>query len=195
MGVALMVAMVASAAYSAYSQDQAGRAQNKAAKYQAKLDEMRAAQAESQGYIEQRQADLKYGNVLSRAQVGMASSGVLMGQGSAADYNLSAADQHAIEKEIISRNAYSQEWGYKANATLMRYQGKMAQRSGSMNATGTMLEGVSNAAAYGTTNNLFGGSAPTITASPGDMNTGDAMGIGTRNWNTTNYNYSTAMYT
>ena len=173
LAIAGMAAAVGGGAMSAYSQYSAGQAQKNAADYQAQLDDTRAGMAESQGYIQQRQSDIQFGNTLARAQTGVASNGLVLGQGSAADYNISAAQQHAIEKDIIGRNAGMQEWGYNANASLERYQGKNAARSGDFGAIGSMMSSLGSAASIGASSGMFDGQAPTLATSVPDYQSGN----------------------
>lgn len=169
---------MAGGAASAYSSFSAGQAARRADDYQAKLNRDRAAQAEASGYVQQRQSDIQFGNVAARATTGMASNGLAIGQGSAADYATSAAAQHATEKDIIGRNAGMQEFGFEANAAMDEYNGRMAARAGTMNAAGSMLQSAGSAASMGANAGMFSGGAPSLTGGVqayGAGNAADAM--------------------
>lgn len=156
--IAGIVMSLAGAGMSAYSQYQAGESQKDAFDYQAKLNKQRAAMAETQGHIKQRQQDIEFGQKLAYAQTASASAGLSLGAGSTLDYSMSAQEQHAIEKQIISRNAGMESWGYNASAAMNRFEGKSISLTSTMGAIGTGMSGLGSAAMMGS--KLAGADSP-----------------------------------
>ena len=136
-------AAIAGSATSAYSSYRSGQAQKDAADYQAQLNKLRAATAEQQGQIAQQQSDKDYAQAFGHGLTAEADSVLLEGrQGSSAQtWAIGAAREHATEKAMIAQQAEMQAWGFSTQATLDRMQGNSAARAGTMNATGTLLEG------------------------------------------------------
>lgn len=130
----------------AFGQYQAGVAQKKVADYQASLERVRASMAEQQGMVAQTQSDKGFAQQMGRARTAEAAGGVVVdGAGSAQDYALSAAAEHAVEKFMIKQQAQQAIWGFQTQSDLLKYQGRMAKRAGVLNAAGSLLSSASQA--------------------------------------------------
>jgi hypothetical protein len=158
------------------------------ADYQAKLDVLRAGVAEKQGAVEQRTSDIMFGQKLSGAKTMIASNGLLLGAGSAGDYEMSAVEQHAMEKSIIAQNTNIKEWSFLADAKMHRMEGiealrggMFAKKSADSNAIGTLLGTVGSmgmmAASMGGSSSSFGKS-PTLTGDANSFSSGNGLGSG-----------------
>jgi len=159
MGIGMGLASVGLSAMSTTMGIQAAHREGKAAKmmaaYQAKLDLLRAGISEKQGAIKQRYSDIVFSEKLATAKTTIASSGLVVGAGSAKDYELDAVGQHAVEKSIIAENTQLQQWGFLEDAKMQIRTGEMASQAAKMKAIGIGISGVSSM--LGSVGGMMGG--------------------------------------
>lgn len=141
--------MYASAAMSAASAIQQGKAASAAANYNAMIQKGEAAQARSealaQSVQQQRQTVLRLG--AARAAVGKSGG---TGEGSALDVIGDMAAQGELERQWIMYQGESKARGYDRTATLDQMQGRAAMDAGIMRGAGAALDlGVRGAQAQG----------------------------------------------
>jgi len=139
------VAAVASAAVSGYATYQSGQTQKKAGKYNEKMGEYRALDAAQRGASEAAAKRDRARRIAAQQAEGMAASGVDINSGTPLALLTETAGLGELDALTTVNNARREAWGYQTQGTLDRYQGKMAGRSGVLNAGGTFLGGASNA--------------------------------------------------
>lgn len=132
----------------AYAAKQQAEAENQAAEYNAQIMDfnadaagMQAGQVKTQGELEAKQLRLQASKMKSTQKSLLASSGALVGDGSAEDLlndTVRVGEQDAM---TAVHNAALQSWGYNVEETRSRSQGKLqrASKSNSNRAFGTAL--------------------------------------------------------
>ncbi|MDT8419344.1 MAG: hypothetical protein RQ754_02845 [Desulfuromonadales bacterium] len=138
-------AAVASAAVGGYAAYQSGQTQKQAAKYNEKMGEYRALDAAQRGASEAAAKRDRARKIASQQASGMAAAGVDINSGTPLALLTETAGLGELDALTVTNNARREAWGYRAQGTLDRYQGKMAGRAGVLNAGGTFLGGASNA--------------------------------------------------
>lgn len=148
--------MVTAAIASTYATVQGVKAQNKAAEHNAKMAEqnaelanIQAERAVQQGEKDAQRQRLKTQQIISQQRASMASSGVVLDQGSFADILIDTAEQGEIDALQIKKNAEMDAWNLKSggqqslsDASLLR---SSKQNVGLAGGT-TLLNGASSVA-------------------------------------------------
>lgn len=138
-------ASLAAAAVSGFATYKSGQSQKKAGKYNAEMQEMKALDATQRGAAEAAGKRDRARKIASQQAEGMAASGVDIHSGTPLALLAETAGLGELDALTAVNNARREAWGYGAQGTLDRYQGKMAGRGGVLNAGGTLLGGASNA--------------------------------------------------
>jgi hypothetical protein len=147
--VAQIIATIAAAGMQAHSQIQAGRAANRAAKYNAKVamhaawDERKRSEQEVQDRYRQR--SILQGQ--QRAAVG--GSGIAIESSTVGGVLESTAMLAELDVLRIKSNAERKAWGLETKAEQSLYEGRAAQRSGQLQGAGSLLSGAASAANAG----------------------------------------------
>lgn len=154
------VAGLAGGALSAYSEYQSGKAQDKAAQAQAQQlqlqaenERSRAAMAQIQGQQEAERRYLQLSQDIGSMYANFAGNGLEISNsgtvGSALKTGVTEAGQ---DVKTIEDNTRMNVWGFLSNATqyenqasLARFQGKSAKKSGMMSAIGAGVGGIGSA--------------------------------------------------
>ena len=142
--IALIASTIGSTALSAVGQYQSGKAQKKAAEYNAKMQEMEAARAKEVGIenAQRKRRDNERRLASYRAQ--FARSGVAS-TGSYLDFMAGSASDLEIQALDIFNQAQTQATALTNEAASMRYSGESAYRAGITNSFSSILGGVSDA--------------------------------------------------
>jgi hypothetical protein len=150
----IMLAMaVIGAGTTAYSSYESGQSQKKAADYNAKVAENNAliesnAAAESlkAGAAEAEAADTRKRQIIATQRASFAAGGVSSASGTPASLLAETAGLGELDALTAINNAQRRAYGYEvattdkyAEATMARFQGKSAAKTGSLNATGSLL--------------------------------------------------------
>jgi hypothetical protein len=143
--IVMAVVAVASAAAGGYATYQSGQTQKKAAEYNEKMGEYKALDAAQRGAAEGAAKRDRARKIASQQAEGMAAGGVDISSGTPLALLTETAGLGELDALTSVNNARREAWGYQAQGTLDRYQGKMAGRGGTLNAGGTLLGGASNA--------------------------------------------------
>ena len=169
----LLATTIATGAYSAYQQNQAGRAARRQGEYQGDIFDLNAADAERQAEdatARGREAESRHRvgvkQLIGSQRAGLAASGVDIGTGSARDVQEEAAYLGELDALTIRNNAKREALGYRTQAANLRAEGMMARRAGrnqqkaaNQAAVGTLL--TTGVQAYGGWRQYGGGTTGT----------------------------------
>lgn len=144
-------------AYSSIQQGQAAKAQAEyeaqVAEQNAKLDDLRKAQTLTQSEIEKQNLAVRTAQLRGQGRNAYASSGVALGSGSSLNWDLSVAEQQAIESYMIDQNTSNAIFGigvdqFNQNASAAGYRaaGANAVNSSYLQAGGSLLAGAGSVA-------------------------------------------------
>ena len=138
----VMASMAVATAVTAYGQYQAGKAQEAAYEYNAKVQEQNAKVAQDKAaYEAERQAQrIRRLNATQRAAY--AASGVQL-SGTALDLMEDSTTQGEMDRLAILYGGDVEAANMRSEATLSRFQGKSAAAAGTSAAFGTLLGGAS----------------------------------------------------
>lgn len=139
--MAMTALVVASAAYSAYSQKQAGDAQDAIARRNADLTEQQADQAKLQGDEQINATRRRTRQLIGQQKVAYATQGVDLSSGAPAEVAVDTQLQGLQDEKTIRTNTALQAWGFQTQASNERFAGKQYKRQGQMAATSTLLNG------------------------------------------------------
>lgn len=148
MAYAMTALAVASTAYSAYSQNEAGKAQQSIANRNAKLLERSADQALVRGNEEAINSRRRTRLLVGEQRAAAAGQGIDVNSGVAADLQEQAESFGAQDEAMIRRNALDEAWGIRTQASNQRMEGRYARREGTNKAIGTGLGGMGQAYGY-----------------------------------------------
>lgn len=142
------------------------------AESQARLNEIKAKEAERIGEKEANQVRNKARQVQGAQRASMAAQGLDVSSGSAFDLQDETARFGEEDMLTVKNNAYRQAWGYRVEADQMRAQAQFNKKMAKYNSISTLLTGGMQAAAYGMGGS--GGSEKTTKGSGGasSANTG-----------------------
>ena len=126
---------------SASASYQSGKAQRSLANLHADLLDRQAADAVKIGEEQVQGAMRQSAQIQGAQRAAGASSGIVVNQGSNADIQADTRTITAQDVATIRTNAARQAWGIKTNASIGRFEGKMAQRASNSQAAGTLLTG------------------------------------------------------
>lgn len=123
-------------------QYQQGKQQQQDYKYNARIQEQQALDAEQRGSMAQGQANLRTRAIVGAVHAGQGSSGVIAGDGTGEDVLTEIADIGARDAAQLRINAAREAWGLRAGAAIDRQQGQMAASAGRAKAGATFLKGI-----------------------------------------------------
>jgi hypothetical protein len=159
--IALTVAAAAASAYATYSSSQA---QEQAMKYNAKNAETEAEMAkQQQAFAAQQQAE-RDRRTRAAARAIQGTSNVEVGEGSSLLTDLDSAKQAELNYQAIRYQGESRVRALTAEATLDRFQGRVAGQQGMLGAGTTLLGGLASAGSqYGRAGGFRSSTPKTIT--------------------------------
>ena len=141
-----MTALVlASSAYSASAQMQAGRQQQSIANRNADLTEAQAVQAQQQGEQQIMQVRRRTRQIIGKQRAAFAGNGIDLGTGAPVDVAADTEAASQIDQATIRTNVALAAWGFKTQANNERFGGKVARIDANNQATATLIGGVTNA--------------------------------------------------
>ena len=141
-----LVAMAAGTAINSYGQYQQGQAANAAAKYNAKMAEYSAQDAQRRGEEEAQAIQRKAASLKSSQRVSLAARGLDLGYGTAQDLQDQTDFFGLMDAQTTRYNAARDAWGARAQGTLARAEGRAAAYQGTLGAAGTLLSGAGQVA-------------------------------------------------
>jgi hypothetical protein len=148
MAYAMTALTVASTAYGAYAQNQAGKAQQDIANRNAKLLDRSAADALTRGNEEALASRRRTRVLVGQQRAAAAAQGLDVNTGAPADLQNQAEAFGAQDEATIRRNAFNEAWGIRTQASNQRTEGRYARRAGINQAIGTSLGGMGQAYSY-----------------------------------------------
>lgn len=144
MGVLQGVSAVAGL-YGSYTQAQAAKQQGKyeqsVYESNARMAELEAEEATSRGNREANRVRAKGRAVRGSQRAALAGQGVDVGTGTAADLQLETDTLSEMDALTVQNNAWREAWGYRAEASNLRYQGRFARLGAKTQARNTLLTG------------------------------------------------------
>lgn len=129
---------------SAFSAIQSGNSQKDAAKYNAEMERRKADDALQRGADESAVKRDEARKVGAAQREAFSMSGVDVNTGTPLDLLTETAGLGELAALKTLNNARREAWGYRAQAGLDEFQGSAAQRTGYLNAAGTILGGASS---------------------------------------------------
>lgn len=165
-GAAFGTALQVVGAYSSYvGQGAEADARAKSAEYQAaisknnaiiaennaKVLEMRAQDAELLGQLEKENLSRETGKLVGEGRTNYAAGNVLVGSGSALDWEADVASGMARDRLAIDRNVENTKWGFKVAAANERSQGgQSAAQAGLLESSAAGARAIGKSAQFGT---------------------------------------------
>lgn len=135
---------VAGAGLSAASAIQQGNEAKETAKYNAKVEEVKAVDAERRGSMAEATQRQRAQIILGKQRAAQGGSGVLADTGSGSDVLQQTAAFGERDATAMRLNAGREAWGYRSKATLDRYSGEVAQEKGYASGASAFLTGTSS---------------------------------------------------
>lgn len=133
--------LAAGTTLNAYSQYQQGQAAQDAAKYNAKMSEYAAQDAQRRGEEEAQAIQRRAASLKSSQRVSLAARGLDIGYGTAQDLQDQTDFFGLMDAGTARYNAANQAWSARAQGTLARAEGQAAAYQGALGAAGTLLSG------------------------------------------------------
>lgn len=130
--------VIAGAALSAYGQIQQGRAAQKAAEYNAAIDEQNAKLVDEQARYDERISRKESNRAMSKIRANYAFAGVTL-DGSPLDVLQESAVNAEQDALLIRHKGEVNALAYRNSATLQRYQGKQEKNASYISAASTLL--------------------------------------------------------
>lgn len=152
-----LIATAASTVVGAYGQYQQGQAANDAAKYNAKMSEYAAQDAQRRGEEEAAAIQRKAASLKSSQRAAQAARGLDVSYGTAGDLQDETDFFGQMDSATARANAAQQAWSYRAQGTLARAEGRAAAYQGTLGAAGTLLSGAGQVASKWPTKTKPGG--------------------------------------
>jgi hypothetical protein len=140
--MAMTALVLASSAYSAYSQQQAGKDQQAIANRNAEMSDAQATQAKLQGDQEINAIRRRTRQLIGRQTAAYAAQGVDVGSGAPVDVAVDTGLSGLQDEQTARTNAALAAWGFKTQASNERFQGAMLRKQGNSAATATILDGL-----------------------------------------------------
>lgn len=129
----------ASQGASAISQFQAGRFNERTARFNGWLSDQQARDAERLGEDEAMRVRRRASAVTAAQRAGMAAQGVDLGVGSAADIRAETDFLAKLDEITVRNNAARQAWGYRVQADDQRLRGRLMRNEGDAAGFQTLL--------------------------------------------------------
>lgn len=130
---------IAAGGVSAYGQVQEGKAQKEAANYNARIANIQADNRQQQGLEQEAQHSRKVAQLKSQQRAGMAANGIDLTSDTAMTILEQTAEWGERDRQMIEQNTNMDVWGMRSGASLLKAQGKNAQRAGYYGAGSTLL--------------------------------------------------------
>lgn len=141
-----LIAMAAGTAVNTYGQYQQGQAEKDAARYNAKMAEYGAQDAQRRGEEEAAAIQRKAASLKSSQRAAQAARGLDISYGTAQDLQDETDFFGQMDAATARSNAAQQAWNYRAQGKLARAQGKAASYQAKLGAAGTLLTGIGQVA-------------------------------------------------
>jgi len=148
MAMAPMLLTAATAVYGAYSQNEAGKAQQDLSNRNAKLLDAQADDALARGNEEANALRMRTRKLVGAQKAALAGQGVSVGSEVAGDLRDDALGMSMMDEQQIRRNSWREAWGIRGQASNQRLGGQYARRAGRNQAIGTVLGGIGDASMY-----------------------------------------------
>lgn len=145
MAIAAAVIMLVGSAVSAYGQYQAGKAQQKAADYNSRVQEAQAIQADMESRENMRRERRAGKDFMSSQRQKLGSSGVVIQAGSPLELLGRTAGELELKAQDAARAGRSNLQYGLSQSKMTKWEGKQAAKAGTIGAAGTILSGVGSA--------------------------------------------------
>lgn len=137
----------------AYSQSQAmrsqGEYQQRVAETNESLSKFKAQDAIDRGNRASARNDMQTKRLIGSQRAALASQGIDVNVGSAADVQEDSRAMGALDSLTIRNNAWREAWGYRVQASNDSYQGKFSRMAADSDADNTLLTGGMKAVSSG----------------------------------------------
>lgn len=140
--------VLATAAYSAYATNEAGKDSQKIAGRNAAVKEAAAADAIERGNEDMMAIRRRTRGLVGKQRAAFASQGIDVSTGSAMDLQDETKALGVIDEATTRKNAFREAWGLNASATNERIAGTYGRRASTSQALGELGTGVARAAPY-----------------------------------------------
>ena len=153
----MMAANLGQGAFEGYAGMKESKENAKELEYQAKLNEIRAGQAQQSAEVEKMDLARKQRQLIGSGRAAAAANGVMLegrAESSPAMFEQDAEAELAWDNAKIDYNANLESWGYMANAASQRRQAKSMRSMGRMKLASGLIKG-----AVGAAGSYFSGSA------------------------------------
>lgn len=127
--------------FGAGSQLMAGMHNRRSARFNQRVSEFQADQAEQRGEEQERRHRTSVRGLIGAQRAALAAQGVDVDEGSAADVQRSSQRMAELDVATIRNNAALEAWGYQVQAADAHMQGRAAMTRGIGSAAGTLLGG------------------------------------------------------
>ena len=141
------VSAIGTTAYTAYAQNKQAREQQKLAEYNAQLATIEARNAEAEKRAAVQQQNRENERLKARQRALYAKAGVQVGAGTPLAVQGEQAAELNMRTNEVARQGSLTASRYLQQANLFKLQGQSARAGGRLQATGTILGGLGNAAA------------------------------------------------
>jgi hypothetical protein len=147
MSVGALVISLIGTAVSAYGSYQQGKAQQRAADYNAKVQEAQAIQQDMENRENIRRERRAGKDLMSSQRQKLGASGVVIGSGAPPELLGKTAGELELRAQDAARAGRSQFQYGMSEAAMTRWSGKQAASAGLIGAAGTLLQGTGSAIA------------------------------------------------
>ncbi|HSN92226.1 MAG TPA: hypothetical protein VLS93_13430 [Anaeromyxobacteraceae bacterium] len=149
MAAAVPIAMVVGTGIKLYSNYQAGKAEARQGRANARLAEAAAADAQQRGEQEAAKARMSGDMLAGQQMAAYGHAGVDVGSGSAARTISQTAMLVELDAQIIRNNAARQAWGYRMQGRNFRAAARDAERASYLNLAGGIVGAAGSIAGAG----------------------------------------------
>lgn len=140
--------MCVSNLFNAYASYEQGKYLDKVAKVNAGISEQAAQDAVARGSIEADEQRKTTQQIIGAQRTGFAAGGIDVNSGTAGLIQDDVAALGELDALTIINNASREAYGYKVQAMDQRQQGRLARYQGNMEAVGSILGGIEDAARF-----------------------------------------------
>lgn len=147
--ILLATSSVASAVTQASAAKSQGKFAQQQAESQARLSEMQSEDALKRGQKEAANVKKKANLLQGSQRAAMAAQGIDVSSGSAGDILAETAESGSLDALTVKNNAFREAWGYRAQASQQRFEGRMKRSASQFEARNTLLVGGIQAIGYG----------------------------------------------
>ena len=140
MGVTAVVGVtLAAGAYTAYQQNESGKAEKKMHGFNAGIGEAQAGDALARGRKDEHDFRVQGRGMIGTQRASLAAQGVTIDDGSALEIQADTGRQIELDALTIRNNAAREAWGFRVGAADSRNRGSIARAEGRNQATATVL--------------------------------------------------------